>query len=136
MSSKFCASWLLSPACGCLPTPLLMREKQRSQNHIKHSISRIKPICGHYPNSYQLGVIDSAVKNQAERLIESLYLFQLLKILNDDISNSEEQNFKNLVFYHLHQKHLRLFIKRQISAPSQFFWLRILRPVTMESAFL
>lgn len=44
---------------------------------------------------------------------------------------------QNVVSHHLYQNHLRLLIKKaDFWAISQFFWLRILRPVTMESAFL
>lgn len=44
---------------------------------------------------------------------------------------------QNVVSHHLHQNHLRLLIKKaDFWAMSKFFWLRILRPVTMESAFL
>lgn len=44
---------------------------------------------------------------------------------------------QNVVSHHLHQNHLRLLIKKAYFwALSKIFWLRILRPVTMESAFL
>lgn len=44
---------------------------------------------------------------------------------------------QNVASHHLHQNHLRLLIKKaDFWALSKTFWLRILRPVTMESAFL
>lgn len=44
---------------------------------------------------------------------------------------------QNVFSHHLHQNHLRLLIKKaDFWVLSKFFWLRILRPVTMESAFL
>lgn len=44
---------------------------------------------------------------------------------------------QNVVSHHLPQNHLRLLIKKaDLWVISKFFWLRILRLVTMESAFL
>lgn len=43
---------------------------------------------------------------------------------------------QNLVSHHLHENHLTLLIEKAHIWALSKFWLRILRPVTMESAFL
>lgn len=67
-----------------------------------------------------------------------LYLFQLLKILNDDISSSEEQYFSRSGFPPPARKPPEAaYWKDTYLGSIQVMALsRILRPVTMESAFL
>lgn len=66
-----------------------------------------------------------------------IYLFQLLKTSNDDISSSEEQYFSKCGFPPPVSESPETAIKKaDFWAVSQFFCVRILQPVTMESAFL
>lgn len=79
-----------------------MVEKQRSPNPFNILSQGIKPICGHYPTSLPaVDWIRLSKTKQKDRLKAYLFIyfiFLAVKILNDDLSSSEEQYFSKYGF--------------------------------------